>query len=75
MGNQGGVVLPFRRPIAETLHVLSTVGVADEAPNAAWDDLMHAALRAWSWRDPESLDALADAIESVRPWVERDWSV
>jgi len=42
--------------------------------NAAWDELIHAALRAWSWRDPESLDALIKSIASVRPWVERDWS-
>jgi len=48
---------------------------ADEAANAAWDDLMHSALRAWTWRDPDTLRALADAIDRVRPWVDRDWSV
>jgi hypothetical protein len=36
---------------------------------------MHAALRAWTWRDPDTLGALADAIDRVRPWVDRDWSV
>jgi hypothetical protein len=75
MGNQGGVVLPFRRPVTEALELLSATASADEVPNAAWDELIHAALRAWSWRDPESLDVLIKAIASVRPWVERDWSV
>jgi hypothetical protein len=47
----------------------------DEAANAAWDELIHAALRAWTWRDPETLDALIEQIARVRPWVDRDWSV
>jgi hypothetical protein len=63
MGNRLGVVVPFRRPVSE-----------DAAPNAAWDELMHTALRAWTWRDPEALGALADAIAFVRPYVDRDWS-
>jgi hypothetical protein len=48
---------------------------SDEAANAAWDDLIHAALRAWTWRDPETLRALSEAIGRVRPWVDRDWSL
>jgi hypothetical protein len=74
MGNHEGVVLPFRRPVTAALEVLSS-RVDDEAANAAWDELIHAALRAWSWRDPETLDALIQQIARVRPWVDRDWSV
>jgi hypothetical protein len=73
MGNHGGVVLPFRRPVVAALEMLSS-GTNDEAANAAWDELIHAALRAWSWRDPETLDALIQQIAHVRPWVDRDWS-
>ena len=73
MGNRFGVVVPFRRPVTEALHALGVS--ADDAPNAAWDDLMHTALRAWTWRDPDTLSALADAIAFVRPYVDRDWSV
>jgi hypothetical protein len=73
MGNRSGVVVPFRRPVTEALRVLGRC--EDDAPNAAWDDLLHAALRAWTWRDPEALSALADAIAFVRPHVDRDWSV
>ena len=74
MGNHGGVVLPFRRPVTTALEMLSS-GMNDEAANAAWDELIHAALRAWTWRDPETLDALIEQIARVRPWVDRDWSV
>jgi hypothetical protein len=72
MGNRSGVVVPFRRPVTEALFVLGES--EDAAPNAAWDELMHTALRAWTWRDPEALGALADAIAFVRPYVDRDWS-
>jgi hypothetical protein len=77
MGNRSGVVVPFRRPVAEALQLLASMASSggDEAANAAWDDFMHAALRAWTWRDPDTLGALADAIARVRPWVDRDWSV
>jgi hypothetical protein len=30
-------------------------------------------MRVWSWRDPESLDALMVAIHHVRPFIDRDW--
>jgi len=77
MGNRSGVVVPFRRPVAEALQLLASSASSggDEAANAAWDDVMHAALRAWTWRDPDTLRALADAIARVRPWIDRDWSV
>ena len=73
MGNRSGVVLPFQRPVAEALRLLAE-SRGDEVPNAAWDELLRTALRAWTWRDPDALDALADAMGRVRPWVERDWS-
>jgi hypothetical protein len=73
MGNRLGVVVPFQRPVSEALRLLAASGT-DEAANAAWDELMHAALRAWTWRDPDTLRTLSSAIERVRPWVERDWS-
>jgi hypothetical protein len=72
MGNRG-VVVPFHRPVTEALRLLAE-SRGDEEANAAWDGLLHAALRAWSWRDPETLRALAEATAQVRPWVDRDWS-
>ena len=73
MGNRSGTVVPFQRPVSEALRLLAETR-SDELPNAAWDDLVHAALRAWSWRDPETLRALGAAIERVRPFVDRDWA-
>jgi hypothetical protein len=73
MGNRG-VVVPFRRPVVSEALQLLAASNADDAPNAAWDRLMHAALRAWTWRDPDTIQALADAVDDVRPWIDRDWS-
>jgi len=73
MGNRSGVVLPFERPVNASLRQLAETRT-DEAPNAAWDDVLHAAMRVWSWRDPEALDALVAAIQRVRPYIDRDWS-
>jgi hypothetical protein len=72
MGNRSGVVVPFERPASASLRQMVEAR-ADEAPNAAWDDVLHAAMRVWSWRDPESLDALMAAIGHVRPFVDHDW--
>jgi hypothetical protein len=72
MGNGQRVVVPIRRPVSEALRLLAEAG-GDEPLNAAWDDLMHTALRAWTWRDPDTLRALTDAIARVRPFVARDW--
>jgi hypothetical protein len=73
MGNRSGVVLPFHRPVSEALRLLAATR-SDELPNAAWDELVHAALRAWTWRDPETLRVLSETIERVSPWVDRDWA-
>ena len=81
MGERLGVLIPLRRPITEAQRLLvpdafmDAALVADETANAAWDRLANAALRAWTWRDPEALQDLLDAIAGVRPSVERDWAI
>jgi hypothetical protein len=45
----------------------------DQAINAAWDDLMKLVIQAWSWRDPDSLDALETALVVLRKRIEDDW--
>lgn len=80
MGKAQGNVIPFARrvsatedPVGVALRMLAEAG-DDRDANAAWDALLQAALRAWSWRDPESLEMLVRAIDGVRPWVARDWA-
>jgi hypothetical protein len=46
----------------------------DEKLNKEWDLLIRVASHAWSWRDPESLDTLENAVTRLRAWVARDWS-
>jgi hypothetical protein len=45
----------------------------DQELNAAWDDLMKLVIQAWSWRDPEGLDALEMAMVVLRKRIEDDW--
>jgi hypothetical protein len=45
----------------------------DQGINAAWDDLMKLVIQAWSWRDPESLDALETTMLVLRKRIEDDW--
>jgi hypothetical protein len=71
MGNRGGVVLPFRTSVIAPQAPDDVL--RDQSANTAWDEFLHAALRAWSWRDPDTLRALVQAVEQVRPLVERDW--
>ncbi len=49
-------------------------GDRDERLNQEWDLLIRVASHAWSWRDPESLDALETTVTRLRAWVARDWS-
>lgn len=46
---------------------------AEERRNAAWDEMLRVAIQAWSWRDPESLEVLEEALAGVSGEVERDW--
>lgn len=72
------VVLPFPlRPGADPVRRGAPAGPAlaeEEALNAAWDHLLWLAIQAWSWRDPESLGAVEDAIAALQRDVARDWS-
>lgn len=47
---------------------------ADAPRNAAWDDLLAHADRAWTWRDPESLNALAACLLRLADDVVWEWS-
>jgi hypothetical protein len=81
-----GVVLQFpgvrrplprsRRPLARSIPPGSPLPGADgdENLNKDWDLLVRVASHAWSWRDPESLDTLENAVTRLRAWVARDWS-
>jgi hypothetical protein len=81
-----GVILQFpgvrrplprsRRPLARSFLPASPPpgGDGDEKLNKEWDLLIRVASHAWSWRDPESLDTLENAVTRLRAWVARDWS-
>jgi hypothetical protein len=47
----------------------------DHEVNSEWDLLIRLATQAWSWRDPESLDVLEEAVTKLRNWIGHDWSV
>jgi hypothetical protein len=46
---------------------------ADAPRNAAWDDLLAHADRAWTWRDPDSLAALAVCLLRLARDVVPEW--
>ena len=79
-----GVVVPFhaaRGPAARARSLsagrresAALRGLHDEQVNADWDLLIRVASHAWSWRDPESLDSLEQAVMRLRAWIDRDWS-
>ncbi len=56
-------VLPFKRPRPDDLD-----------RNAEWDQLIQLVEDAWTWRDPDSLDALAESLRVLRAKVVREWS-
>ena len=54
---------------------MQCVGAGDDREiNTAWDELMKLVIQAWSWRDPESLDALERALGALKRRIAYDWS-
>ena len=74
---QRGVIVDFdsrRRAVLAQRGLMQCVDSRDDREiNAAWDDLMKLVIQAWSWRDPESLDALETAMVVLRKRIEDDW--
>jgi hypothetical protein len=78
-----GLVIPFRtrrRPDRRPQAIMPNVAAAlrpgaptDAEVNDEWDQLVRLASGAWSWRDPESLDALEQTVLRLRYWIEREW--
>ena len=64
-GRGKAVVLPFR-PVVKN--------GADDQRNAEWDRLLRLACEAWSWRDPDSLNAVLDCIAGLEVRIAREWS-
>ena len=77
MLQQRGVIVDFdtrRRAMLAQRGPMQCVDSRDDREiNAAWDDLMKLVIQAWSWRDPESLDALETALAVLRKRIEDDW--
>ncbi|MCW5890254.1 MAG: hypothetical protein KIT14_06845 [bacterium] len=80
MSEPRAVVLPFPpRPGAERPAGCRPMppgrsATEEHGLNAAWDELLWLAIQAWSWRDPESLVAIEEAVAVLQREVERDWS-
>jgi hypothetical protein len=55
----------YRKRFAELNH--------DATINAAWDGLLTAVMAAWTWRDPDSLDAIEAQVGRLRAAVDQDW--
>ena len=74
---QRGVIVDFdsrRRAVLAQRGLMEYVDSRDDQEiNAAWDDLMKLVIQAWSWRDPESLDALETTMLVLRKRIEDDW--
>ena len=77
MLQQRGVVVDFdsrRRAMLAQRGLMQCVDSRDDQEiNAAWDGLMKLVIQAWSWRDPESLDALEMALLVLRKRIDDDW--
>ena len=74
---QRGVIVDFdsrRRAMLAQRGLMQCVDARDDREvNAAWDDLMKLVIQAWSWRDPESLEALEMALGVLRQRIAEDW--
>ena len=74
---QRGVIVDLdsrRRAVLAQRGLMQCVDLRDDREvNAAWDDLMKLVIQAWSWRDPESLDALETALGVLRQRIADDW--
>ena len=72
-----GIIVDFdsrRRAMLAQRALMQCVGPRDDREvNAAWDDLMKLVIQAWSWRDPESLDALETVLGVLRQRIADDW--
>ena len=77
MLQQRGVIVDFdtrRRAMLAQRGLMQCLDSRDDQEiNAAWDELMKLVIQAWSWRDPESLDALEMALLVLRKRIEDDW--
>ena len=74
---QRGVIVDFdtrRRAMLAQRGLLQCLDSRDDQEiNAAWDELMKLVIQAWSWRDPESLDALETVLGVLRQRIADDW--
>ena len=72
-----GIIVDFdsrRRAMLAQRGLMQCVDARDDREvNAAWDDLMKLVIQAWSWRDPESLDALETVLGVLRQRIADDW--
>jgi hypothetical protein len=77
MLQQRGVIVDFdtrRRAMLAQRGLMQCLDSRDDQEiNAAWDELMKLVIQAWSWRDPESLDALETALLVLKTRIEDDW--
>ena len=77
MLQQRGVIVDFdtrRRAMLAQRGLMQCLDSRDDQEiNGAWDELMKLVMQAWSWRDPESLDALEMALLVLRKRIEDDW--
>jgi hypothetical protein len=46
---------------------------AESTNDPLWGDLLRQAVDAWTWRDPESLSALASVVTKLKALVLAEW--
>ena len=84
-----GIVVSFARRRSDSQQTPSETAETDRKPatclvrlyegrdvglNADWDRLIRLVVEAWSWRDPDCVDAVEACIAHLRRSVEHDWS-